>query len=323
MRASGMFDLVACCDRDEAKLREVCELEEAGAAPSYEAMLDTPGLEAVVISTGVDSHAPFALEAMRRGLHVFVEKPLCSSVEEARELLQVAGETGCIFGSGHNNISRYAVAALVREWMESGKLGTVAAFEQNSSHSGGLEIRPGDWRGIREKNPGGMLMQCGVHALHMLQELFGPVESLSAMMRDDVNPATETADVANVLVRMKGGILGTLNCYHVTAYVHEFRIFGTRGNLYVDTQDRRVWFQPRLRNQLEERVEIPVPESRPEDLFANLTSWAGAIRGAGKPDPDLEAAVRAVVPVFAAQVAATESREVKIEEVWSSRANRS
>ena len=292
-------------------------MEEAGAALSFEAMLDVPGLEAVVISTGVDSHAAFAIAAMRRGLHVFVEKPLCSTVEEALEIHQVAGETGCIFGSGHTNILHYALIGVAREWIEKGKLGKVAAFEQNSSHSGGLEIRPGDWRGIPGKNPGGMLMQCGVHALHMLQELFGPVEGLTAMMRDDVHPATETSDVANVLLRMQNGLLGTLNCYHVTAYVHEFRIFGTKGNLYVDTQDRRIWFQPRLRNEREERVEIPVPQGNPEDRFANLSSWAQAIRHGGRPDPNLEDAIRAVVPVFAAQLAAAEAREVRVSEIWN------
>jgi ribonuclease-3 len=64
-------------------------------------MLAHPGLEAVVISTGADSHAQFAIAAMRRGLHVFVEKPLCTSLAEIAALREAAHETGKEIGLGH------------------------------------------------------------------------------------------------------------------------------------------------------------------------------------------------------------------------------
>lgn len=80
------------------------------------------------------------------------------------------------------------------------------------------------------------------------------VAAVQAMMRYDANPATQTADVANVLLRHDRGLVGTLNCYHVTAYCHELRIFGTKGNLYLATIEHKAWFQERRRGPAEARV---------------------------------------------------------------------
>lgn len=258
-------------------------------------------LEGVVISTGIDTHAPFAIQAMRAGLHVFVEKPLCGTMAEIQALRAAQAETGRVFNSGHVHLASNWTFRLVKQVLDEGRLGTVACYEENSSHSGGLEIRPGDWRGQKARNPGGMLMQCGVHSLHRLIHQFGPIDEVMAMMRYDANPQTETADVANVLIRHRSGLVGTLNCYHVTGYQHALRVFGTKGNLYVDTQFRKAWFQPRLRGEIEELQDVAIPADEPLAACQNLVAWHDAIRHGTPPSPSLEDAIAAVAPVFAAE----------------------
>jgi len=157
-----------------------------------------------------------------------------------------------------------------------------------------------------------MLFQCGCHALHALNYLFGPVSAVSAMMRYDANPNTETADAANVLLRFKSGLVGTLNCYHITGYCHEIRIFGTKGNLYLDTHKNLAWFQPRLRGPEEVREPVPVPAANPADLHANLTSWYNAVRGGPPPYPGLEDGIAAVLPIFAANESARTGKQQEI-----------
>ncbi len=304
MRDTECFDLVAVADRDPETLEKAAAEENAVAYTDFDAMLEHPGLEAAVISTGADSHARFAIAAMRAGLHVFIEKPLCCSVEEGRTLREVAGETGRVVGVGHNHCASDPLLNLAKQYMEEGRLGTVTAFEENSSHSGGLEIKPGEWRGLADRNPGGMLFQCGVHALHALAYLFGPVDSVQAMMRYDANPDTETADAANVLLQCPNGRIGTLNCYHITGYCHELRIFGTKGNLYMDTLKYRAWFQPRRRGQPEERTPVDVPEPPKNHGVNNLLSWIEGIRHGADVYPGLEDGLNAVLPVFAAEQAA-------------------
>jgi predicted dehydrogenase len=311
MRASGLFEIIAVCDRN-AEWLAAASAEEGGAKTytDFDAMLKHPGLEGVVISTGGDTHAKFAVAAMQAGLHVFIEKPLCPTVAECEQLRAVQRATKRVIGTGHNHCASDGLMRLAKEYCESGKLGTVVAYEENSSHSGGLEIKPGDWRGLADRNPGGMLFQCGVHALHSLSYLFGSVDAVSAMLRYDANPNTQTADAANVLLRHPTGLVGTLNCYHVTAYCHELRIFGTKGNLYINTHNRLAWFQPRKRGEVEERTPVEVPASEPGHLYANLAEWHRAIRTGTPNYPNLEDGIRAVLPVFAAEVAAKDRREV-------------
>ena len=312
MRASGHFTLAAVCDRNAEALAAAVTEEQSAAYTDFAAMLAHPGLEGVVISTGADSHASLAIAAMRKGLHVFLEKPLCCSVAEVDALRQTARETGRVIGLGHNHCVSDPLLNLAKRFIEEGRLGTVVAFEENSSHSGGLEINPGDWRGLADRNPGGMLFQCGVHAFHGMAYLFGPIDTVQAMMRYDANPNTETADAANVLLHCASGVIGTLNCYHVTAYCHELRIFGTKGNLYLDTHKRLAWFQPRKRNDVEEREPVPVPAAPETNAYGNLDSWFDGIRSGTPVYPGLEDGIAAVLPVFAAEQSARSRMQVAV-----------
>jgi predicted dehydrogenase len=98
-------------------------------------------------------------------------------------------------GCGHNDHSTSAKSRKIKDMIERGDFGKIATFEKTTAHSGGLEIKPGDWRGDPEKNPGGMLFQCGVHSLHELLYYFGRIKRVMSMMRYDVH-TTQTADVA-------------------------------------------------------------------------------------------------------------------------------
>jgi UDP-N-acetyl-2-amino-2-deoxyglucuronate dehydrogenase len=311
MRKTGLFRVLACFDRSAAATRAACNEEGAQPCASFGELLATPGIEAVVISTGASSHADYAAAAMDAGLHVFVEKPLCCSPDEIERLQAAQRRNRVVLGVGHKQNEADPVAQLVRQFLAEKRLGDLAAYEENTSHSGGLQIRKGDWRGDPAANPGGMLFQCGVHALHRLQYLFGPVQQVQAMMRFDVHSDSRTADTACVLLRHRSGLVGTLNCYHVTGYCHELRLFGTGGNLYIDTFEQRAWFQKALYGPREPRVEVELPQTPGSDAAA-LASWYDAIREGGAPSPGIDDGIAALAPVFAADRAAREGRAVEV-----------
>lgn len=91
MRQSGTFRIAAVCDRNGEVLGKAAAEENATPYTDYETLLGHPGLEGVVISTGADSHADLAIRAMRRGLHVFVQKRLRGPVEEREPVPIPAG----------------------------------------------------------------------------------------------------------------------------------------------------------------------------------------------------------------------------------------
>jgi predicted dehydrogenase len=317
MRQTGLFDLVAAYDLNPQALAQ-CEKED-GAKPArnYGELLETPGIEAVIVSTGAKFHAEQVIQAAERGLHVFVEKPLCSTPEELQALLDVRRRTGVVIGIGHNDHRHDPMALTIKKMLDEGALGKVATFEKTTCHAGGLEIKPGDWRGDPERNPGGMLFQCGCHSLHELMFYFGPITAVSATMRYDVH-TTQTADVALCHLTFASGLIGSLNAYHVSPYRYTLNIFGTKMSLYRNER----WFdegttlvkQEEFRDGKKEPLS-PVPVEGELDRAGGLRSFYEGVRHGTPVYPDMLDGARAVAAVFAAEEAARTGRMVKVPEL--------
>lgn len=71
--------------------------------PNYREMIASKEIDAVVIATPDHTHAQIAIEAARAGKHVYLEKPMTHSIEEAIELRNTIKSTGVIFQLGHEN----------------------------------------------------------------------------------------------------------------------------------------------------------------------------------------------------------------------------
>ncbi len=91
--------MVALCDsRLEAAQRKARALNIAHAYDSVEALLAHPGLQVVHNCTPNHLHAQINRQILAAGLHVFSEKPLCMTAEEARELVALAARAGVVHG---------------------------------------------------------------------------------------------------------------------------------------------------------------------------------------------------------------------------------
>lgn len=109
------------CDLPEAQLRWVCDLqtERLGGVrrrfPSveitedYQNLLDDPLVDAIAIATPVATHYAIAMRALKAGKHVFVEKPLASSIEEAERLVDEAARRGLVLAVDHTFVHTGAV----------------------------------------------------------------------------------------------------------------------------------------------------------------------------------------------------------------------
>ena len=93
------FDLVGLVNRSEVNLPD--GLQDYPRFTTFEDGLAATRPELVCIATYSDSHAAYAMAAMRAGAHVFVEKPLATTVEDARALAACAAETGRMMVVGY------------------------------------------------------------------------------------------------------------------------------------------------------------------------------------------------------------------------------
>jgi predicted dehydrogenase len=130
-----LADLTWLCDSDVAKRELAARYPQARWAESFDEMLADPELEAVVIATPVPTHYPLALQALRAGKHVFVEKPPAMRASEMEELVGVAEEVGLVLMPGHLLLYHPAVA-MVKQLVDSGELGDIRYIYGNRQNLG-------------------------------------------------------------------------------------------------------------------------------------------------------------------------------------------
>ena len=123
--ASAGHRIAAVCDIDQQRLAKAQSLHpKATAHRDWRQLLEQKGLDAVTVSTPDHTHAPATLEAIRRGLHTYTQKPLTHDVHESRVLTQAAKEHGVItqMGIQHHSSTRLQSAV---ELIQSGVIGKV------------------------------------------------------------------------------------------------------------------------------------------------------------------------------------------------------
>jgi predicted dehydrogenase len=146
--AAGLgHNIVALCDVDEKYAeKEFAKYPKAQRFTDYRVMLDKmgAGVDGVIIGTPDHTHAVIAMEAMRRGKHVYCEKPLAHTIGEVRHLMAGAREHKVVTQLGNQGHSSDSIRR-VCEWIWAGVLGNVHtihaacdAFPQVYSQIGNL-----------------------------------------------------------------------------------------------------------------------------------------------------------------------------------------
>jgi predicted dehydrogenase len=140
-------NIVAICDVDENRLNAAASKHpKANKYFDYRKLLEQRNLDAVVVATPDHHHAPATIRAMRRGLHVYCEKPLTHTVNEARLIAETAAKVKTATQMGTQNHEHPGYLRLV-ELIQSGAIGSVREVHV-------ITDRPGRWwsQGIDRPN---------------------------------------------------------------------------------------------------------------------------------------------------------------------------
>ena len=120
-------EIVALCDVDFVNgFKSFTELPRAARYRDYRQMLTEMGdqIDAVTVSTPDHTHFPAALMAIELGKHVYVQKPLTHTIEEARMLKAAAAKHGVVTQMGNQGHANEGTR-LTKEWIDAGVIGTV------------------------------------------------------------------------------------------------------------------------------------------------------------------------------------------------------
>jgi predicted dehydrogenase/threonine dehydrogenase-like Zn-dependent dehydrogenase len=177
------------------------EVGAAVAATDYRALLERDDIDAVLIATRHDQHARLALEALRAGKGVLLEKPAALDQAELDELLATVAETGLPFLVGFNR--RFSAAAtILRERIAAHGEPGVIAYRVNASRGGAADWTQGD-------EGGGRAVGEACHMVDFLQAVAGEgarLEEVQALARAGRDPDANFS----AQFRWNTGLLGQL-----------------------------------------------------------------------------------------------------------------
>ncbi|MBB6367551.1 putative dehydrogenase [Xanthomonas sacchari] len=197
-----------------------------------------PQIDAVVVATPNQTHAPLALAALAHGKHVLVDKPFTLDVAEAQQVLEQAQRAGRIVSVFQNR--RWDGDFLgVRALLEAGTLGEIAEFH---SHFDRHRPQVGDrWR--EHALPGsGLWFDLGPHLLDQALQLFGPPQAVQADLALQ-RPGAQTVDYVHAVLRYPRLLVVLHAGSLVAANGLRFAIHGSGGSYLkhgLDTQEAQL-----------------------------------------------------------------------------------
>ncbi|MBM3277302.1 MAG: Gfo/Idh/MocA family oxidoreductase [Candidatus Handelsmanbacteria bacterium] len=190
---------------DPLSVRDVYVRDFQGTDPKiytdHRLMLEEKAVDALVLLSAVSAHFPVALDALERGVHVFIEKPFTTTARAARRLIELAEASGLSLGVAEN--LRYYESTRSTGWaVHSGLLGAVQMVlggGVGNIWSPDVIVAKTAWRHRKLEAGGGGSMDIGAHIFDRLRYQCGEIETVSALARA-VEPIRYTRDEAGKVI---------------------------------------------------------------------------------------------------------------------------
>lgn len=196
--AIGGVELVGVADTDPVRCAAAEAATGAPAFASVAELIDAVSPDVVHIATPHDQHIDPALDAVARGVHVIVEKPLAAHLADAQRLLDADLPDGVKAGVCYQN--RYNVSSVeLRRLLDAGALGAVRGAYASVVWTRTADYyRAKPWRASQARSGGGLLINQAIHTLDLVQWLVGDVSDVhgrvAAHKFADVTDVEDTAE---------------------------------------------------------------------------------------------------------------------------------
>jgi predicted dehydrogenase len=198
------------------------------------------GIEAVAIVTPNDQHAPAAEAFLRAGVHVICDKPVTTTLAEARRLQAVVQETGRLFAVTHN-YTGYPMVRHARQLVREGALGEIRVVQVEYAQDWLTERleasgqKQAAWRtDPKRSGAGGCIGDIGTHAFNLLHYVTGLQTTELAAELSTFVPGRALDDNVQVMLRLANGARGSLWASQVAPGNENglrLRVYGSRGGI--------------------------------------------------------------------------------------------
>lgn len=288
--AMGRNHARVCAELPEVELSGVADLGlpsaqavarryGTAAFADYRQLLDDCKPDVAIVAVPTEDHLAVALDAMARGVHVLVEKPIAASVKDGERLIAAAAAAGVHLMIGHIERFNPAILALKAHLAE-GELGRV--FQIDARRQGPFPNRVKDV---------GVVIDLAVHDLDVIRYITG-AEVVRVYAETEHRIHSTHEDLVAGLVRLSDGAVGTLTINWLTpTKIRELYVTGECGMFRVDylTQDLyffenanisgREWDALRVLRGVSEGRMIRHRVVKNEPLRVEIEAFLSAVRG--------------------------------------------
>ena len=241
-------------------------------------------IDSIFIASPASTHKNYIIKSLLNNKNVFVEKPLCLSLDEAREIESITKKENKIVFVGHLLQYHNAFNELKKN-LQLGKIGNIKIIKANRLNFGSIRDRES------------VLYDLTSHDISMIlsitRELPKKVD-INAIFRysDDI------ADYINVILYFEKDIIAIINSDWISPYKeHRFSVFGSEGSLVFD--DVKDWpekliYNPSLINDKKEinyQQELVIPVQKHEPLKQEIEDFLKCVEHKIKPFTDIQEAL--------------------------------
>lgn len=228
------FNVLGVADIRKEAIEEIESQYDIKAYLDYRELLDIPNLDAVVIATSDQFHREPCEVAAAKGVSIFLEKPIATSIEDGEAILNVTKRNGVKLMVGHTlrYDPRYVA---VKQAAEDGKFGDFIHFYARRNAT--------TWSGKRVQGRAEVVVFQGVHDIDFLQWLTG--EKINRVSAEAITKNMFELGVADTIMatlRFSNGAIGLLEQSWGLPYGlpwmldAQLEIVGTEGAMYIDSK---------------------------------------------------------------------------------------
>ena len=313
--------------RKQSRLETLCrKFDVPRFTYDYGEVVDDPEIDGAIIALPHPLHVEWGLKALAAGKHVFMQKPLSTSLDEAEQFVQAAESSdrtvlALPYVSGPKMLA-------ARQMVLDGKLGTVSSAHARHSHGGPevyyagiqeiLEEEPADalWFFDADQADVGALFDMGVYSIATLVAILGSVTSVSARCKT-VGKPTRLEDTAALLLDFESGALGVAETGWCDAARSTYlSLHGTEGKLSsFDRDDPLTWWRPSSTTDEDAPLLSEVVDSSQFPARNSHQHWVDCIREGTQPPLSNAGSARHITEILLAGLAS--SREGRVIEVQS------
>ena len=239
------IELVAISDSNPKRIQAMKDdgYENVTFFTSAEEMMDSGLIDSVLVAIPHYYHAEYAIMAMKKGLHVMVEKPAGVYTKQAREMNDVAKESDVVFAMMFNQRTNH-IYRKAKELVSGGQLGELRRVNWiiTNWYRPQVYYDSGDWRATWSGEGGGVLLNQCPHQLDLLQWICGLPVSVQAFLKFGQWHDIEVEDDVTAYMEFENGATGCFVTTTGDAYgTNRLEIQLEKGKIVIEDGKIRVW----------------------------------------------------------------------------------